>query len=291
MLVALVCGCSKDAPSGEENLVSASFCVSTGEFTRAADDGDGAAGHVNRCILQIWKGEELYKTEIRTAPAGTREFSFKGVTLNPEETYDFLFWADCGTATGGDLYYSTQSLKNVSMLIPEKGNDDAMDAFCNHLSECTIDTEHETRLILRRPLAQLNVVTRDLLQVKSLPLAGDFAPKSVSYSFYGCTAFDVLGDKTVGEPEFISVKDVPVYGEESQGVRTLAMSYLFPQEGESVSAVKIEVTNVNGTTVTSSFDNVPFKANWRTNITGNILTVKGGFSVLLVPMFTDEYSR
>lgn len=287
LAAALLCGCSKLAPVHE--TVCASFDVSMDEYTKATADGDGAAANVNRCILQIWKGNEIYRTEFRTAPAGTREFSFKGVVLNPEDIYDFLFWADCGTETGEDLYYSTESLKNVKMLHPDNGNDDAMDAFCNHLSDCRIDAEYETRLILHRPLAQLNVITRDLPAIAGMALAEEFVPKSVSYSFSGCTGFDVLGNTTVGSPAIVMVKDAPIYGEVGEDSScTLAMTYIFPQGGESVSSVDMQVRSANDAVITTSCDNVPFKTNYHTNIVGNLLTAKGGFSVSLSPMFDGE---
>lgn len=287
---AILCGCSKFTTAPGENPQGISFIVSMDDgLTKATIDGDGAGANVNRCILQIWDGETLYKTIVRTAPAGTREYSFKGVTLDPEGSYDFLFWADCGTSDGGDLYYSTESLKHVRMLHPENGNDDALDAFCNYLSDCQIDTEYETRLTLRRPLAQLNVIAGDLPSVGVMPLAEEFVPKSVSYSFSGCTGFDVLRNAAVGDPEIISVTDAPIYGEVTEeGFCTIAMTYAFPQDGKSVSAVDIKVKSANDVVIATSCDNVKFMTNYRTNIIGYLMTVEGEFSVTLSPMFDGE---
>lgn len=290
---AILCGCSKFPTAPEESPASISINVSMDEgLTKATADGDGAAANVNRCILQIWNGDELYKTIVRTAPAGTREYSFKGVALNPEETYDFLFWADCGTADGADLYYSTESLRNVTMLQAERGNDDAADAFCNRVLGCRIETEYETRLILHRPLAQLNFITRDLSAIAGMVLAEVFVPKSISYSCSGCAGFDVREGKSVGEPVHISVNDAPIYGKIGEdGSCTLAMTYFFPQSGESVSAVDMKVRGENDAVISASCDNVPFKANYRTNIIGNLLTAEGEFSVSISPIFDGEITE
>lgn len=286
---AIFCGCNKFAPVCDSAYVCASFDISLGNTTKAGIDGDGAAGHVNRCILQIWKGDEIFKTEVRTAPEGTRRFSFKGVLLEPDQTYDFLFWADCGTAEGADLYYSTQSLKNVSLIDPSIGNNDALDAFCGGMQECDIESEYEADLILRRPLAQLNVITADLPDMSTLPLAAEFIPKTVSYSYTACTSFDVREGKSVGEPLLISIKDAPVYGEtQPAGECTLAMAYLFPVEEESVSELALIICNVNGSSISSSYDNIPFKTDWRTNVIGSLLTTKGDISVHLNPLFEQE---
>lgn len=298
---AFLCACNKLAPVPE--MVCASFDVSMDNTTKAAMDGDGAAAHVNRCILQIWKGDEVFRTVVRTAPEGTRRFSFRGVLLEPGQTYDFLFWADCGTAQGGDLYYLSQSLKNVSLIDPSIGNNDALDAFCGRILGCDIDDEYEFDLILRRPLAQLNVITADLPALSALPLGGEFIPEVVSYSYTACTAFDVREGRAVGKPVLISVKDAPVYGRLNEDVPlpdgkssetspaemcTLAMSYLFPEEGESVSSLALAIRNENGSVISSSYENIPFRTNWRTNVTGNVLTEKGTFSIQLVPLFDGE---
>lgn len=287
---AIICGCSKLAPVPE--TVCASFDVRMDNATKAAIDSDGAAGHVNRCILQIWKGDEIYKTVIRTAPEGTRRFSFKGVSLEPDQTYDFLFWADCGASEDEDLHYSTTSLKNVSLIDTSIGNNDALDAFCGRMLGCDIDSEFEADLTLLRPLAQLNVITTDLPDLSTLPLAAEFIPKAVSYSYTACTAFDVYQGKAIGEPALISIKDAPVYGNgQPKDNCTLAMSYLFLEGGESLSSLSLTIVNENGTFISSSCDNIPFKTNYRTNVIGNLLTTKGDVSIQLAPLFDDEFNE
>ncbi|MBP9986925.1 MAG: hypothetical protein KBT44_03250 [Bacteroidales bacterium] len=290
IVAAILCSCSKFSIAQGEDSASISISVSMDDgLTKATADGDGAAANVNRCILQIWNGDNLYKTIVMTAPSGTREYSFIDVNLNPEETYDFLFWADCGTADGGDLYYSTESLKSVRLLQPERGNDDAADAFCNCVLGCRVEAGYKTRLILRRPLAQLNIIARDLPAIAEMTFAEEFAPKSVSYSVSGCTCFDVREGKAMGEPVHITVNGALLYGESvADGSRTLAMTYVFPQSGESVSAVDIEVKSANGAVIATSCENVPLKANFRTNIIGSLMTAKGEFSVFLSPMFDGE---
>lgn len=292
MLVAAVffCGCDKLSSVKDSAYVYASFNISMDDgLTKATADGDGAAANVNRCIMQIWKGNEIYKTVVKTAPVGTREYTFEEVTLYLGDTYDFLFWADCGTEDGADLYYSTESLKNVRMLQPERGNDDAVDAFCNRILGCRIDSEYTARLILRRPLAQLNIITKDLPVIAGMILAREFAPKSISYSYCGCTDFDVCEGRTVSEPVSVTIKDATVYGKiREDSCCTLAMSYIFPQDGESVSAVDIKVRSANDAVMAVSCDNVPFKTNYRTNIISSLMTAKGGFSVFLSPMFDGE---
>jgi len=285
----LLPGCTRESivPSAP---VGVEFDVAIDGGDKASFDKDGQAAHVNRCILQIWNGDKIYKTIVKTAPAGTRHFNFKGVILDPEESYDFLFWADCGRESGEDLYYNSSSLKNVSLINPYAGNNDALDAFCNRVLDCHFDDKYEERLILRRPLAQLNIITEDIPSIASLPVAEQFAPESVSLTYYGCSAFDVYANVPVGSPVQYRTADLPVYGELSvSGVPsekcTLAMIYVLPDVGSSASAVHLSTRCKNGTRIESDFEDVPLVSNYRTNVRGNILTVKGGFEIIVSPYF------
>jgi len=266
-----------------------SFAVNLKDASRASSERDGNAAHVNRCVLQIWKGEEIYRTVVETALAGDGFFHFKRILLEPGETYDYLFWADCGTADGGDKYYSTASLKNVRLLDASVGNNDALDAFCNKLQDCKVDDDYDITLTLYRPLAQLNVFADDFSGIAGQQVQNEFRPVAVSYSYQGCTAFNVLTNKSVGDAVMIDVKDVSVFDDvAASDSLKIVMTYLFPYNGESVSAIDLTIKNANGSTVGSRFENVPFKQNYRTNIRGRLMTVSGSFSIIVEPLFDGE---
>lgn len=287
-MAAVLGGCTSESRLDSGSAV-VSFAVNLKDASRASSERDGNAAHVNRCVLQIWKGEEIYRTVVETAPAGDGFFHFKRILLEPGETYDYLFWADCGTADGGDKYYSTTSLKNVRMLDASIGNDDAMDAFCNRLAGCKVDNDYEMTLTLYRPLAQLNVIVDDYSGIAGFQVQNEFRPVDVSYSYRGCTAFNVLTNKSVGDAVMIDVKDVPVFdGVAASDSLKIVMAYLFPFNGESVSAVDLTIRNANGSTTSSHFDNIPFKQNYRTNIRGRLMTVSGSFSIIVEPLFDGE---
>lgn len=63
--------------------------------TKAVNDDFGQGGSVNRCILEIYYKNELYK-RIEKGVAG-KQITFDNLNLIPSQEYDFVFWADCAT--------------------------------------------------------------------------------------------------------------------------------------------------------------------------------------------------
>jgi len=261
--------------------------------TRGSADGDGAGAKINRFIMQIWMDGVIFRTEIGTAPEGTRQYTFKSVPLTDNHVYDFLFWADCGNQDGTDRYYNTSSLKNVSIKDMTAACLDATDAFCNQpdallpegqkLIGQKVKGEFTRTILLKRPLAQLNIITTDLDKLKSRDLADDIKPVTVDFSYTACTAFSVYSNTSVGAAQTIKYTDKPLYNIEATG--TMAMSYLFPFEGEDVSTVSFKAKTATGAEIVNIVDNVPFKRNYRTNISGSLLTEEGNFKLIVDPMW------
>jgi len=284
-------GCSKE--NTPDNTVKMSLVVDISEATKSALDGDGNANNVNRCIVQIWDGNKIYKNIVQTAPKGTKQFEFHGIDLDPETVYDFLFWADCCGEAGSDLYWGTENLKRVRLKDETIGNTDALDAFCNCVKGILIHEDHVKRITLRRPLAQFNAICLDLPDIAGMPGYENFKPATVSYTYFACTAFNVYTDEYVGNGKTITVTDVPVYASQKDKDGnpaercTLAMNYLFPYDGEAVESIEMTVTSINGAEVVSKFDNIPLKRNYRTNIIGKILTNSLEVSVDINPFFNS----
>ena len=93
--------------------------------TKAVNDDFGQGGSVNRCILEIYYKNELYK-RIEKGVAG-KQITFDNLNLIPSQEYDFVFWADCATektagstTTFEDKIYKTTNtggLQNMSECI------------------------------------------------------------------------------------------------------------------------------------------------------------------------------
>ena len=144
-----------------EVLLEESLKANASTHSKAVSDGDGAAANVNRYICEVYTGGNRYMRKVNTVTAGTLQttFDFK---LVKGQTYDLLFWADCGNADGSDLYYNTASLKNVEVLTTQISCTDKRDAFFGNDQIALGETQITKTVYLKRPFAQLNIITTDI---------------------------------------------------------------------------------------------------------------------------------
>lgn len=302
MALIFVTSCTKTETMGSKEI-TANFTVSFGNSTtRASFDGDGAAANVNRCKMQIWwegkkYGEAVVATKVVT---GKVTADFTNIVLLKDQNYTFLFWADkvndAATPAGlaQDLYYNTSDLKAVTIdNTTYSGNNDSRDAF----SKCekkTVSESFTETVILKRPFAQLNVITTDTKAFHDQVGDDLFAymfPSLFDIAFTAPTKFNVeTGEAT--EPKAYSVTDLAVYAQlvEAQGKQTLTMDYILAPESEST-LTDISWTAKNPVSpISYSFTNIPLQRNFRTNITGELLTKKGNWTVEVNPEWnTPEF--
>lgn len=296
-------GCSKESGNLNEDTVSASFEVSAvdGKLTRAAVDGDGAAGNVNRYVMEIYRKHdgitELFYRKVNSVRKGTGETKFD-VTFLKNQEYDILFWADCGNGDADKYYVTTNGLKAVSFKGTYIGSNDEMDAFSNALS-LKIGTEAlpVRTVYLYRPFGQLNVITDDIKDLSSATVTSGhvICPDEIEVSYTAPGEFNVLTKKASGLKAF-SYKTKPYYqttGKESdsinQAMYTLSMDYILASEaGQDLHDIKV-TSNCEGFKLNSNeFTNIPVQRNWRTNIIGSLLVVGGDFQVIVDPVWTGE---
>lgn len=292
--------------AGEE--VMATIQVGMAPKTRATIDNDGAAAHVNRCILEVRTGDskKVYRhVEVSVDPA-TLTATFQ-LPLVISQTYDFLFWADNATLDPigpkfTDKYYNTQDLTAVKIIDETSGNLDEKDAFFKADHDVLFTgTATLKEYTLTRPFAQVNIVTNDLKEIKAAndqTLALDElwpAKISVDYTTEFPTQFNV-STGVASEPKVISRKAEAVYGcAEAKAYNTLNMDYIFVNEVEGegttpFAITKAEITSKNGKTITilESEANIPMKRNYRTNIIGSFLTDPQDFKVTINPLWLGD---
>ena len=288
MALTALLSCSKQE---EEGLVRASFSISTVPFTRASADGDGAAASVNRFIMEVYREDNgaFYDRVEKTVPSGTVKTTMD-VSLVVGQTYSFVFWADC-SKDGEDLYYDTHSavdhgLTEVRMTGSYKGNDDGRDAFFASVT----DVAHHAfsnEILLTRPFAQVNVITDDLESVS----LGRLQPSGVAVSVEAFTSFNALKGETTGTRSVLEYSAAPYYLGGGSGANsenpswTLSMDYLFASPEKEVLTRMAFTTEAGGRKVSRTFDNVPYRRNYRTNVYGSLLTAGGTYKVLIAPDF------
>lgn len=227
-------------------------------------------------------------------PVQTTELTSLKTTVSfqliKDQKYNFVFWAQ--TPTSG--YYTideTEGLKKITANYEgKKSNDENFDAFYAVEKALTINGPITKTVTLKRPFAQINIATTDVLK------AGD---TKVNVNFTGATsAVTVKGVPTIFSPltdEFSASVDaqfasaaIPegnfaVTGS-TDTYKYLAVNYVFAPVDGTVYDVEAAF-KVDGKDVTVKVPSAPAKRNYRTNIYGNLLTATADYDVVIDPGF------
>lgn len=279
------------------DTVDVHYTLNASTLSKAVADGDGAAANVNRYICEVYTGGTRYMRKVNTVQAGTLQttFDFK---LVKGQTYDLLFWADCAN-NGSDLYYNTASLKNVEVLTTQISCTDARDAFFGNDHIALGESQITKTVNLKRPFAQLNIITTDISDIYASEHPDSFLPDAVTLTYQGYTGFDVSTADVTGSATTISHSCAPYASlANTSGVTawTLTMDYVLTTKATESSEISVtDVVGLNwvvkhGTNQITSMDfsNIPLKRNYRTNITGALLTNTATYTVEILPGWTGE---
>ena len=296
LLVFAACQSDELANGGRNGEVAASFSVQlpgngNDAVTRAATAGDGTS--VNRCIMEIYLNDELYSRQIGAIqPDGlTAGFDVRLVT---SQTYKFVFWADHvksveGDAIKTDLHYNTADLRNISMKGDYNGSskDDTRDAFFASLEKLVTNAFSES-VELTRPFGQLNIKTEDLASIPDNQKE-EFVPVTAGLSFKNLyTGFNAATGDLLGELTAVAYKAASAVADANGN---LTVDYLFAPNtvgGQHLVNMTLAVYNAAGGQITTkALNNIPVQRNYKTNVTGNLLTVDGKVNVTVAPAFSS----
>lgn len=296
LLVFAACQSDELANGGRNGEVAASFSVQlpgngNNAVTRAATAGDGTS--VNRCIMEIYLNDELYSRQIGAIqPDGlTAGFDVRLVT---SQTYKFVFWADHvksveGDAIKTDLHYNTADLRNISMQgdYNGSGKDDTRDAFFASL-EKLVTNAFSGSVELTRPFGQLNIKTEDLASIPDNQKE-EFVPVTAGLSFKNLyTGFNAATGDLLGELTAVAYKAASAVADANGN---LTVDYLFAPNtvgGQHLVNMTLAVYNAAGGQITTkALNNIPVQRNYKTNVTGNLLTVDGKVNVMVTPAFSS----
>ena len=296
LLAFTACQSDELANGGRNGEVAASFSVQlpgngNDAVTRAATAGDGTS--VNRCIMEIYLNDELYSRQIGAIqPDGlTAGFDVRLVT---SQTYKFVFWADHvesveGEAIKTDLHYNTADLRNISMKGDYNGSskDDTRDAFFASLEKLVTNAFSES-VELTRPFGQLNIKTEDLASIPDNQKEA-FVPVTAGLSFKNLyTGFNAATGNLLGEPTAVAYKAA---SDVVDANGNLTVDYLFAPNtagGQHLANMTLAIYNAAGEQITTKdLNNIPVQRNYKTNVTGNLLTVDSKVNVTVAPAFSS----
>lgn len=299
-VVALVLtGCAKEnfsnkAVAGDE--IAVSFVADMNPSgTRATIDNDGKGVNADQCRLQIYlnKGDNATLLYNKVKPVSALKATFSDITLIKDQNYDFIFWAD---NAAGD-FYDTDSLKEVKLKGDYIGCKDARDAFFAAFNE-TVTAPLSKTVELYRPFAQLNIITNDVQAVKAQVPAESVAsvlPNKVKVKYTAPDKFNALTGEASGSKEF--TYEAATYTDlvaSTAELNTLSMDYIFASETKSVNTIDFTAKNDTPTSAISDivlkFENIPLQRNWRTNITGSLLTNAAVITVEIKPDWDGEHN-
>ena len=296
LLTFTACQSDELANGGRNGEVAASFSVQlpgngNDAVTRAATAGDGTS--VNRCIMEIYLNDELYSRQIGTIQSDGLTAGFD-VRLVTSQTYKFVFWADHvesveGEAIKTDLHYNTADLRNISMKGDYNGSskDDTRDAFFASLEKLVTNAFSES-VELTRPFGQLNIKTEDLASIPNNQKEA-FVPVTAGLSFKNLyTGFNAATGNLLGEPTAVAYKAA---SDVVDANGNLTVDYLFAPNtagGQHLVNMTLAVYNAAGGQITTKdLNNIPVQRNYKTNVTGNLLTVDGKVNVTVAPAFSS----
>lgn len=302
--------------SGEEVTVGISAVMPLdGGAVVKSDAEPGKGDEVNRCIMQVYLADDAVLSnatkvgEPKTVEVTDRKASFGSLQLVAGHTYRLVLWADCATKTSGtdgatasfsDLYYNTGNYPEVSFKddVEYAGNDDSRDAFFASY-ELKVDGPSNRTVELHRPFGQLNIITSDYSVVEtSFPA---LVPKKVSLTFskvpQGINLLTGTLTETFIKPLTGVSVDVAAVTEPAaaSGSKQLSFDYIFAPEGEEYSIPEITMSfdDADGKEVASDykFVNLPVQRNYRTNVTGALLTDRTGIDIEVVPNFDGQHNE
>ena len=309
----LLTSCQRDelqggSISGEEVSVSISAVMpGDGGAVVKSNDNPGNGSEVNRCILEVYLlgGED---GSVTASLYGTRQVvkvknltaAFEDLNLITGQKYRLVLWADHvedpENGLGTDLYYDTENLPSVSYKsgTEYKSNEDRRDAFFK-VEEFELDGPEDRTVSLTRPFGQINIITTDYGLIPSTHL--DLLPVRVKLAFPSIpTSIDLVNGTVNDMAEVttstaVDIAGLDVDGEEDS--KQLSFDYILaPAEGQTVvSEFTMSFLKDDGTTPVAkdyTFENIPVQRNYRTNVSGALLTDRAGVDVKVEPGFDGD---
>lgn len=276
-----------DTATGDVNVTVSATLPAGMAGTRAA--GDGLT--VDRCIMQVYLDGEPCG-ERQTAALRDLKATFTARLVSGRR-YNLVFWADkSGENLNTDLHYDTSNFADVSFTGEYAGNDESRDAFFGNV-ELTASESQAVDVELHRPFGQLNVRTLDMAEVPA-----GLVPALVKVSFAEVpTGINLLTGELTGETaSTLLYADAVALADNGNNAGNLTVDYIFAPKAEGEQRLvnfTMSFLDAGKTAVAPDYEftNIPVQRNYRTNVTGNLLTKKADVTVTVVPDFDGEIGR
>ncbi len=300
MLVAIVAAvsCQKSqltSQNGSETEVEITITAkldNAGSATRAIGDF-GTGSSANRCILEVYTSKgDLYTRLYEEVENFGADFSLRLVT---NQTYQFVAWADhvadVQEIESDNYYVTADGLKQITVdELHHSANSDVTDAFFAN-QEVSFEVADNYELTLTRPTGQLNVLTKMTDVDPELSLLNPKGVK-VEYSTYLPASFDASQGIESGELERVFTTKTIETVIDDNGLIHLSTDYILAPASEQllvdfVMTFYSDEACTDEITYNDKFVNIPIQRNYRTNVTGELLSQDCYITVEVVPGFEN----
>ena len=284
------------------------IATKAGTINAGATIADGT--NVNEVHYEVYKNVErvehaLLDPDSEPMAKGVVEMANKkaNITLDllQDQEYTVIFWAQ----VEGAGHYDTSDLRCIELAQNHQvdANDETRAAFFKRFDFDTYEHKDYANIILRRPFAQLNLLTtmESLKPVSTGQTSGyeiDAEQSEIIVTGLAASFNTVTGvGNGVDYPFTFNMAATP----EEQGQATLkvngkdyhyvSMNYMFvpvnAEDGAATVNLDYEIVTDKGA-IEHSIVNVPIRENYRTNVIGNLFTKESKFEIIVDAEFDGQ---
>lgn len=217
----------------------------------------------------------------------------KEIRLMAGRQYRIVAWADFGSD-----YYTVTTTKNdedkdaISVAMASttiEGSENMRDAYFYSETFTLTSEQNSVDVKMKRPFGLVKINTLDYNEGT---ITDEYKPEFYSTEFTNVpTAFDLLTGEanTLGSVNISSTEANIADFETGE----LSFDYLFANDSqENLKPFTVTYNNVSETEITSyAFENIPFRRNYITNVSGNILTKQGTLNITIEKDWTGEFTE
>lgn len=285
-MAVLAGACAKEqVGSADGETVEATFNVDVPETT-ITTKGLSDAAQVDELVFDAFRNQNDTKPieGLRQVVAVENGRATIQVKLIKGQNYRFVFWAQ--KANNG--YYNTDTLSNITVDYSNAlANDSSLDAFFAKEEVTNVQNPISKTIILKRPFAQVNYVTKEELG------EGLYITESQITVKNALTSFNPLRNKLSGAKDVtFNYNAVPTEKLLIGGIEYnyLATTFILAKNDNSKDIVDVEAKfKANkGYSVTVSTPGLPCQRNYRTNVIGNFMSVDGTYNVEIDSAFKGD---
>ena len=282
-----------DLGDGSEKVVRFSVNLPQQEaLSRTAFSDPVLKDHQMRLFLYVMYGEKDQEkiVEVKTLNhtfTAENSAAIFDIRLVTDKTYKVAVWADFGEdyyKVTGDVD-GTPKVEMASQTIA--GSNNLYDAYFA-IQDVTFTKANETvNMTLSRPFGLVKINTLDYKE--GAVVNAGLLPTHYTTTISVPVEMSLL-DGTVGDPKEVTITSEDANIADVKNSGELSFDYFFAEEEQAnLESFTMKYSNADNDEIVSyEFTNIPVRRNYKTNISGNILTKQGTISVTIDQLWAGE---